>query len=59
MQSSMNIIYRALFFLVLCLFPFLSFAQIAEGVKKDSTGTAIPEAIKVTNIIQGVEEANE
>ena len=58
-QSSMKLIYRALFFLVLCLFPFLSFAQLAEGVKTDSTGTAIPTAIKVTNIIQGVEEANE
>ena len=55
----MNLIYRTLFFLVLCLFPFQSFAQLAEGVKKDSTGTAIPKAIKVTNIIQGVEEANE
>ena len=59
MQSSISLIYRVLFFLVLCLFPFVSFAQLADGVKKDSTGTAIPTAIKVTNIIQGVEEANE
>jgi len=58
-QSSMKLIYRALFFLALCLFPFLSYAQLADGVKTDSTGTAIPTAIKVTNIIQGVEEANE
>ncbi|MDN3642833.1 mechanosensitive ion channel [Lutimonas halocynthiae] len=58
-QSSIRLIYRTLFFLVLCLFPFLSYAQLSDGVKMDSTGTAIPKAIKVTNIIQGVEEANE
>ena len=59
MRSSMILIYRVFLLLVLCLFPLLSYAQLADGVKKDSTGTAIPTVIKVTDIIKGVEEANE
>ena len=59
MRSSMILIYRVFLLLVLCLFPLLSYAQLTDGVKKDSTGTAIPTVIKVTDIIKGVEEANE
>jgi len=58
MQSSIRFIYRILLFLTLCLSPFLSYSQIADNTKTDSTGAAIPTAIHATNIIQGVEEAN-
>ena len=58
MQSSIRFIYRILLFLLLCMSPFLSYSQLADNVKTDSTGAAIPTAIKPMNIIKGVEEAN-
>ena len=59
MQSSISFISRALLFLLLCLSPSLSYSQIKDAVKTDSTGAAIPTAIKPTNIIKGVEAANQ
>lgn len=46
-------------FIAILLLPFLIQAQIAPtGAPKDSTGAAIPTAIKTVNIIQKIEEAN-
>ena len=59
MRPLISLTSRFLFFLLLCLLPFLSYAQIVDENKTDSTGASIPYAIKVTNIIQGIEEANE
>ena len=40
------------------MIPFVSYSQIAPETKTDSTGVPIPQAIKVVDIIQKVEEAN-
>lgn len=44
---------------LLFLLPLVSMAQLPGEVKTDSSGVAIPSAIKIVNIIQGVEDANE
>lgn len=59
MRSTIPFSSRTILFLVCCIFPLFTYAQIVDENKKDSTGASVPEAIKVTNIIQGVEEANE
>jgi potassium efflux system protein len=59
MRPLISLTSRSLFFLLLCLLPFLSYAQIVDENITDSTGASIPSAIKVTNIIQGIEEAIE
>ena len=59
MRSTISFTLRNLLFFLFCLLPFLSYAQIVDENKTDSTGAAIPSAIKVTNIIRGIEEANE
>ncbi len=59
MRSTVPFSLRTILLFVCCLLPLLNNAQIVDEKKKDSTGASVPEAIKVTNIIQGVEEANE
>ena len=38
--------------------PMASMAQLNPDVKTDSTGVAVPTAIKTTDIIQRVEDSN-
>ena len=55
----MTTFYRYLFVLSFFLVPFIGQSQISVPKKVDSTGRYVPEAIKVVNIIQKVEQANE
>ncbi|MGI9531524.1 mechanosensitive ion channel domain-containing protein [Lutimonas sp.] len=59
MRSTFSFSSRTILLFVCCFFPLFIQAQIVDENKKDSTGASVPEAIKVTNIIQGIEEANE
>ncbi len=51
--------YRYLFVLSIFLLPFLGQSQMTIPKKIDSTGRYVPQTIKVIDIIQKVEQANE
>ena len=59
MQSLISTLSRYVLVLSFFLAPFIGQSQIGSPKKVDSTGRFVPEAIKVVNIIQKVEEANE
>jgi len=50
---------RFFFVFILFLMPLLGYGQIGSDKKLDSTGRLVPVVIKVVDIIQKVEEANE
>ncbi|MGB5323113.1 hypothetical protein, partial [Lutimonas sp.] len=59
MQSLISTLSRYALVLSFFLAPFIGQSQIGSPKKVDSTGRFVPEAIKVVNIIQKVEQANE
>lgn len=59
MKKLIRIHLQVRFIIVFLLLPILSQAQLATSTApKDSTGAAIPTAIKTVSIIQNIEEAN-
>ncbi len=59
MQSLTVILSRYLLILSIFLVPCIGQSQIGSSKKIDSTGRYVPEAIKVVDIIQKVEQANQ
>ena len=59
MRFLATILLRYIFVFSIFLAPLLVHGQIGSEKQVDSTGRFIPTAIKVVNIIQKVEEANE
>lgn len=58
MRSSIIFLTRILLLAFFCMAPMASMAQLNPDVKTDSTGVAVPTAIKTTDIIQRVEDSN-
>ena len=58
MRSSIHFLTRILLLALFYMAPMASMAQLNPDVKTDSTGVAVPTAIKTTDIIQRVEDSN-